>query len=273
MSCSRRQITTIGVVLLPLFALTQSAAAQKTLPKPRNHVDDRANVLEPGVERALDGYLTELEQKTGAQVILLTLDTTSGEDLFAFAQRHAETWKLGQKGKDNGVLIVLALKDRKFRIQTGYGLEGALPDGWLNANVQQAHFVPNFKRGDYAAGLFNGTVAIVHKVAGEYNVTISGLPRLQQRTTGRHRGRRRGSGGLCWLIALMVIFSSAGGGRGYYRRRRRGLGSWIGPWLIFSALSGGRGGWGGGGGGGFGGGSFGGGGGGSFGGGGIGGGW
>ena len=273
MLCSRNTPALL-VVVLWCGALSQVARAQQTLPVPRNHVEDRANLLDPTSERRIDGYLTELEQKTGAQIILLTIDTTGGEDPFEFAFRHAEAWKLGQKGQDNGSLILLAVQDRKYRIVTGYGLEGSLPDAWLQLMAQQ-YFIPNFQNNNFAAGLEQGTLAMANKVAADAGVTITGLPEYPVRQTQyRRRGRSLGSNLWCFIVAV-IILSSLGGGGGRYYRRRRGLGSWIGPWLIFSALTGGaRSSWGGGfGGGGFGGGSFGGGGGGSFGGGGVGGGW
>jgi uncharacterized protein len=261
-------------------ALVSAADAQETLPKPRNHVWDRANVLDAGTEQRIDGYLTELEQKTTAQIILLTIDSTGGEEMHEYAFRHAEAWELGQKGKDNGALILLAVGDRKSWIEVGYGLEGVLPDIWLGA-MQRQYFVPNFKRGDYATGLTQGTLAMVHRVAEEAGLTISGMPVYAV----RHARARRPGGALsaifsnlwCIIFAILILSSLGGGGRHY--RRRRSWGSWIGPWIIFSALTGGSrsswgGGFGGGGfGGGFGGGSFGGGGGGSFGGGGAGASW
>ena len=138
MPCSR-YIPALPVAVLLTLATSQTARAQQTLPVPRNHVEDRANVMDTASERRIDGYLTELEQKTGAQIIVLTIDTTGGEDIFGFAMRHAETWKLGQKGKDNGLLIAVAVKDRKYQILPGYGLEGVLPDAWLHLVREQAH--------------------------------------------------------------------------------------------------------------------------------------
>ncbi|UCG34454.1 MAG: TPM domain-containing protein [Phycisphaerales bacterium] len=274
----RRNTTALLVGFALVGALARAADAQETLPKPRNLVEDRANVLDPGTERRIDAYLFELKQKTGAEIVLLTIDTTGGEPLFDYAMRHAEAWKPGQKGKDNGVLIALAVQDREYQILTGYGLEGVLPDGWLHL-VREQYFVPNFRKGDFAAGLEQGTLAIVNKVAADAGVTISGMPAYAVRRV-RHPGGTLGaifSNLWCIIFAILILSSMGGGGR--YYRRRRSWGSWIGPWLIFSALSGGsRSSWGGGfggggfGGGGFGGGSFGGGG-GSFGGGGVGGSW
>ena len=271
--------TSLIVGTLTLWA--NAAPAQTLLPEPPNHVEDRAGILDAATRGQLDGYLTELEQKTGAQVILLAVDTTGGEDPQQFAIRHAEAWTLGQQGKDNGALILVAVGDRQYRTVTGYGLEGVLPDSWLGT-MQRQCFAPHFKQGDYASGLKLGVVALANRVADEAGVALTGVPdyRVQHRP-GRVVMRRALASQLCWFVAIIVIMSSFGGGRYHSRRRRGHLGSWIGPWMLFSMLSGGRGhggswggGFGGGGfGGGFGGGSFGGGGGGMFGGGGAGGSW
>jgi uncharacterized protein len=97
--------------------------AEVLIKDPGTYVVDGAGVMQASDKGQLEGWLRELEQKTTAQVKVLTIQTTEGEDIFSFAQRHAEAWKLGQTGKDNGALVVLALKERRVRIQTGYGLE------------------------------------------------------------------------------------------------------------------------------------------------------
>ncbi len=270
--CAPRLTALCSLVAVSIFA--PAVFAQQTLPVPRDHVDDRAGVLDAAARRRIDGYLTELESKTGAQVILLTVRTTGGEDTFSFTLRHAEAWKLGKKGKDDGALILIAVDDRKYDIQVGYGLEGVLPDAWIGRMARE-YFVPHFRAGDFATGLTQGTIAIVNKIADDAGVTIGGIPDYRVRADAG-RGRGRSSNWIFWLIFLIVILSTIGGGR--RRRRRRHRGNWIGPWLVFEALSAAgrssrRGGWGSGGFGGFGGGSFGGGGGGSFGGGGARGGW
>lgn len=279
MPCNASMIAVLATIIGGAV-VAPAARGLETLPTPRNHVEDRANLLDAAAERQIDGYLTELEQKTGAQIILLTIDTTAGEDLHEYALRQAEAWKLGQRGKDNGAIILVAVKDRNSWIETGYGLEGVLPDSWVGA-MQRQYFVPHFKKGDYATGLRLGTLAVVTRVAEEAGVTITDMTKYPvARTQSRSRGRGSGIGRNIWcVIVAIILLSSMGGGGGYYRRRRS-WGSWIGPWMIFSALSGGsRGSWGSGfggggfGGGGFGGGSFGGGGGGSFGGGGAGASW
>ena len=119
----------VGVLLI----LPALSWGEVFVPDPGTYVVDSAGIIDPGTERQLEGWLRELEQKTTAQVKVLTVDSTQGEPFFSFVHRHAEAWKLGRKGQDNGALIALALKERKVRIHTGYGLEGALPDSWAGS--------------------------------------------------------------------------------------------------------------------------------------------
>jgi uncharacterized protein len=100
------------VVLLCLPALSWG---EVFVPDPGTYVVDNAGIIDPGIERQLEGWLRELEQKTTAQVKVLTVKSIQDEPFFSFVQRHAEAWKLGRKGQDNGALIVLALKERKVK--------------------------------------------------------------------------------------------------------------------------------------------------------------
>ncbi len=260
---------------LLLVSFGQSADAAPNLPQPTTHVADYANIIRPDVSTKIDGWLTELEQKTTAQVIVLTVKSLDGLPIDMFTIELMKHWKLGQKGKDNGVLICVSTGDRKYRIEVGYGLEGAMPDSWCGT-VGRDYFIPNFRRGDYSTGIYEATVAVANKVAQEYGVTVSGLA-----APIRPRGKNSPAAilivFLIIIIVLIVLSRNNRGGPGYGRRRG---GFWEGV-ILGNMMSGssGRsrgwtsGSWGGGGGGGWGGGSFGGGGGGSFGGGGASGGW
>ena len=136
-------------VLLFLPALSWG---EVSVPDPGTYVVDNARASSIlGTERRLEGWLRELEQKTTAQVKVLTVQSTDGEPFFNFVQRHAEAWKLGRRGKDNGALIALALKERKVRIHTGYGLEGALPDSWAGS-ASRAVASQFFKQGQIFPG-------------------------------------------------------------------------------------------------------------------------
>lgn len=234
------------------------------IPEPSSYVEDHAGIIDAEHQRALNGYLQELEQKTTCQIIVLTVGSTEGVPISRFAIQLARKWQLGQKDKNNGALIVVAVKDKKYRIEVGYGLEGPLPDSFVGT-IGRRHFVPNFRRGQYGKGLFEGTVAIINRVAEEYNVEVSGVPKVAPQ-----RSRPGGEGGLAYAFFAIIVF--------FFLIVRFGM--WP---FIFLPLFGGYGGryWGGGGysggfssGGSFGGfGGFGGGGGGSFGGGGASGGW
>ena len=253
-----------GVCAWLVFWCAGSIASGQEIPRPTQYVVDRVGVIDSQTRHQLNGYLQELEQKTTAQVVVMMVDTTAGLPIEQYALNLAERWKLGQKGKDNGVLIVVAVRDRKYRIEVGYGLEGPLPDSWVGTLGREA-FQPSFKAGNYSRGIEQAALAIATRIAGHYSVTVTGMPQVTFRQ-GRP-GRRFFGGCFSSLLPIVIIFLMIG------RGRRRGRGFWVWPLLMGGYMGGGRqhGGSSGWGGGGFGG--FGGGGGGSFGGGGASGSW
>ena len=256
------------LILLPLIVgavLTGAVTARgaTTIPDPGTYVVDAAGIIDSAVKQRLEGWLRELQQKTGAQIKILTVATLDGEPAHDFFLRHAEKWKLGSGKEDNGALVGVAVKERKVRIITGYGLEPILPDGWCG-QIARDVFAARFKQGDYSGGILNGMVAIANRVADSGKVTLTGIPTY--RYSGSRRGRYMCGGGMMPFIMMMIVFSSMS-------RRRRHHGTWGGGGLmrgmlvgslLGSMMGGGRhsswGGGGGFGGGGFGGGSFGGGG-------------
>ena len=249
-----------AVVAAWLTVRSVALAAAPDVPKPAQYVEDLAGIIDPASKIKLLGYLQELEEKTGTQIIVLTVKTTGGVPIEQFAIDLAEKWKLGQKGKDNGALVVVAVDDRTYRFEIGRGLEGPLPDAFVG-RIGRDFFVPYFRQGRYGEGLFQGVVAMLARLETEFNVTLTGLPRMAQPARGvPGEVPARGSDFLrtiaTALIAIFVLMM-------VIRH----------PWLLLLFMSGGRGGgWSGGSrsggfGGGFG--SFGGGGGGSFGGGGA----
>ncbi len=256
----------LSIFLLVALLVPASAFAVQVPDMPRNHVVDLAGVVDDSVEIKLNGYLLDLEQKTTAQVVVLTVESLEGGSLeeFSISVAH-DKWKLGQKGKDNGVLILVVPNDRKYRFEIGYGLEGTLPDS-LVGTIGRQYMVPNFRKGDYSIGIAAAAIAVAGKIAQEQGVEITGMPRVTypRRPAGRPAGDGPGLVGtifsILFFIALVYLF---------IRHPRLLL-----LLLLFSGF-GRRGSWGGGGfgGGGFGGGSFGGGGGGGFGGGGASGSW
>src|SRR5262249_60688039 len=104
-------------------------APQPSTPPPQGFITDRAGVASPEVARRLTRLLEELRQKTGAEIAVVTVDTTAPLDDFGYALRIADAWKPGRRKEDTGIVFLVAVRDRKIRILTGYGVEGILPDG------------------------------------------------------------------------------------------------------------------------------------------------
>ena len=139
--------------------------------------EDRECVIRSDIRDQLNASLQELERKTSAQVLVLTVKSLDGENIENFSLRIAEQWKPGQKGKDNGVLIALAVQDRKYRFEIGYGLEEVLPDS-LVGTIGRQYLVPYLKEGDYNKGIYAATIAVANTIASHEGVEISGMPRL-----------------------------------------------------------------------------------------------
>ncbi len=246
------------LVPLMLFMLVVSVSWAVTIPKrPSNYVVDLANIVDNTTEAKMNGYLKELEQKTSAQLVVLTVTSLEGESLEDFSINIAHNqWKLGQKGKDNGVLLVIAIKDRKYRIEVGYGLEGVLPDS-LVGSIGRQIMVPYFKKGDYSNGIFATTLAMANEIASDAGVKITGMPALKRSGPPARQTKppslMQTVMTILFVIVMVILF---------IKNPRLFL-----LLFMFSSMGGRGGSWGGGGGG------FGGGGGGGFGGGGSSGGW
>ena len=195
------------IVIIYLSLVTASYAVIPPIPqKPPQYVVDLADIIENDVEIRLNGHLQELEQKTTAQVVVLTLLSLEGESLedFSISTAH-DKWKLGQKGKDNGVLIVVVLKDKKYRFEIGYGLEGVLPDSFIGS-IGRNYFVPYFQKGDYTGGIYAGTLAVINRIASSEGVEISGMPKLE---TGIKSERYPRGGGILRTIFALLFFLGA----------------------------------------------------------------
>ena len=262
-----RLINKLAVLWLIWFLMLCAASAvyADDIPaRPPAPVVDLAGIIDDSVKAKLNRYMRELEQKTTAQMAILTIKSLEGQPLedLSITVAH-DKWKLGQKGKDNGVLMMVALKDRKYRIEVGYGLEGILPDS-LVGGIGRQYLVPYFKKGDYSGGIYAAALVIANKIADEAGVKISGLPAVTQTQPSKAQKRSSGFFGkiISLLIFLVVFFI-------FIRNPRSFL-----ALMLLSSMGGRRGHWGGSGGG-FGGGGSGGfgGGGGGFGGGGASGGW
>lgn len=253
-------------LLLLLWFVTSTAwAAEVMPPAPAAYFNDYATAVSRETAKALNQALEDFEKQNSSQVVVAIFPKMeSPSSVQDFVHRMFINWKIGQKGKDNGVLLAVFVQDRKLWIEVGYGLEGALPDARAKRIIED-EITPNFKSGNYDGGLQAGVNAILQSIRGEYKGS--------GRTVAQNRNRRNQGPGLVpiLIIAFFVISALAriARSRGTVYRRTGWGSSWTG-WG--GGWGGGGGNWGGGGSGG----SFGGGfsgGGGSSGGGGAGGSW
>jgi uncharacterized protein len=154
--------------LLALAALLFAAVAAAEVPVPplKARVTDLTGTLSAPQQAALEGDLARLEARKGAQVAVLMVPSTAPETVEQYAVRVEEAWKLGRKGVDDGVLLLVAKDDRKLRIEVGYGLEGVLPDA-IAKRIIDEDIVPRFKQGDFHGGVRAGVERIVKVIEGE----------------------------------------------------------------------------------------------------------
>ncbi|MBW2108877.1 MAG: TPM domain-containing protein, partial [Deltaproteobacteria bacterium] len=208
------------IAFVVLFLISVAARGATEFPRPRGLVNDFADVLSAGDEQKLMRLTQELLTKTGVPVVVVTMPDIGGEDYNEYANRLYEQWGIGKKGDDRGVLILVTIKERKMRIETGYGIEGLIPDG-LAGEIRDRYMIPYFRENRFAEGLLRGTMAIAQIVARDAGVSLSGGPQPGGRTSKRRSGL---PGLLFGLIFLAVLFSMG--------RRRGGLL----PWLLLMSM-------------------------------------
>lgn len=223
------------VVFLSLFL---AGCASTAIPNPKGYVNDFAGMLSEKEQKALEATLVQYQKQTSNEITVVTVTSLGGKSIEDYTMALAEKWQVGKKGKDNGVIILIAKDEKKIRIEVGYGLEPVLTDA-QSKQIIDREMTPRFKKDDFAGGITAAVKAVMAVIAGTY-VSSGSVP------------EESGGGWPLWLIIAVVIggifllifiisiAADAGGG-----------GSWS---------SGGGSGGGGGGGGGFGGGGFGGGG-------------
>jgi uncharacterized protein len=224
----KRAILRWAILPYLLFLLAHVAWGAEDFPKPIGLVNDFAGLIPNSEKRKMEILTREVLQKTGTSVVVVTMPTIGEADAATYVNELYQTWGIGKKGEDKGVLILLALKERRVRIETGYGVEGILPDG-LVGEILDKYTVPFLKKGQYGKGLFNALAAVSQIMAKDANVELTGEVKVYR--TPRRRVRRVALFPLLFLI--IILFS--------FLRRGRGLL----PLLLLGSL-GGRGGFGGG---------------------------
>jgi uncharacterized protein len=220
------------IVLLLLLLACALAQAQQLAPVPTldSPVIDTTGTLDAATKQALEAQALALQQRKGSQLQVLMVPTVQPEDIAQYAVRAFEQWKLGRKGVDDGVLLVVAKDDHRVRIEVGYGLEGAIPDA-TSERVIQEYLVPKFRADDYAGGITDATAVLVKLIDGE--------PLPAPMADNRGKPDRGGD----FIFALFAAFIVAQVVRGIFSRAPTMLRGLVGAgaaggvaWLISSLL-------------------------------------
>lgn len=180
-----------------LVALAAQSVLALAVPPLKGRVNDYAGLISASTQQQLETALAQLEQTDSTQIAVLTIPSLQGDSLEDFSIRVVEKWKLGQKGTDNGVLLLIAKNDRKIRIEVGYGLEGKLTD-LVAGQIIRRVISPQFKNGRFDQGIIEGVSALVAVVRGEFTAPPD-----------NPRGKRRNgaSPGLVGLAALFIFMN------------------------------------------------------------------
>jgi uncharacterized protein len=162
-----RHLSSLSRLLLLALLMVATPALAETLPVPAlsGRVVDQAGILNSAQESRLTAKLKGLEDKTSIQVVVVTLSSLRGSPIEEWGLTLGRSWGIGQKGKDNGALLIVAPNDRELRIEVGYGLEGTLPDATADAIIRNV-IVPRFKNGNMAGGISDGVDAIIAVFSG-----------------------------------------------------------------------------------------------------------
>ena len=196
------------------------------VPPFQGFVTDTAGVLSETQVTQLSAFSTELQTKTGMEVATLIVADSGEESIESVAQDVFDQWKIGQKGKDNGVLLVYAVKQKKMRIAVGYGLEGALPDGKAG-RLRDEFILPLARSGHLAEAIENGHKAVILTLAKEAGVEISGDLQVSRKRHSTKSELPDWAQGI--LLILLILFLWKGRG-------------WLLPFLLLGGFGGGRGG-------------------------------
>ncbi len=191
------------ILLLSSWFLSFGAFAKDlpAKPNPPQLVNDFAGVLSSEQKNTLEQKLVAYFDSTSTQITIVIENSLDGDDLFDYSQRLATAWGIGEKGKNNGLLIYVAINDRKVRIHTGYGMEATVTDA-LSTRIRQENINPNFKQGNYYEGLDEATDIIMRAASGEY---------INDREKSIPGGASKFILFFIIIIILLVIFRGRGG--------------------------------------------------------------
>jgi len=202
----KKTLIILSVILICFIGVNTSSAVLARFPSPKGFVNDYAGVLSESTKEQLETLLTILEKKTTAEVVVVTVKTTSPLTIGQYAVELFQRWGIGKKGADNGALLLVATEDRRVRIEVGYGLEGNITDAHSKIIIEDL-MIPNFKKGDFDLGIATGVIMIAKIIVAKYGVDLD----LKKEAAKLHiptksRPKRSPLAGLLTFIFFVLIF-------------------------------------------------------------------
>lgn len=185
------------LIVFTTLALVHASEAEPSFPALTGRVVDQAGILDPAVESRLETKLNGLESKTTTQLVVVTLRTLGGYDIADYGYQLGRHWGIGQKGKNNGAVLIVAPTERKVRIEVGYGLEGSLTDAVTRLIIEHA-ILPRFRVGDFAGGIERGVDDIVQVLSGDADD-------FKRRAAERDSRPQGGEGISLFTIVLVIL--------------------------------------------------------------------
>lgn len=210
----------VFVLLLPCYSIAQRLPARIS----ETAVSDFAHVIPASIQDQIEAICVQVWQKTQTAIVVVTVETLGDYSIEDYATRLYETWGIGKKGEDKGVLILNAIQDRQVRIETGYGVEGILPDG-KTGQIIDDYMIPHLKQGNYGQAYLNAVIIIAQIIAEDAGVQLTSERSALQRGDDQSRGSGMGKL-LTFLFFIFLIIITRGR---------------ILPWLIIGSMSGGGG--------------------------------
>lgn len=161
--------TLILLIIIPLYNI--EAKPQDLSPTKLKYVNDYVNIIDDDTKNSIVSIGNELENKTGAQEVVVIINSLEGRDIESYANELFRTWGIGEKDKNNGLLILISIKDKKWRVEVGKGLEGTITDIY-SVRVMDSEAAPKFKQGDFNTGIKNVYSIFADDIAKSYNVSL-----------------------------------------------------------------------------------------------------
>jgi uncharacterized protein len=205
----RLRAAACSIAVFACAAVPAFGQAVKDLPQPTDYVSDFAHVMSQSTKAEIDRVCGEVDREAHAQIAVVTVNTLNGESVQQYAVELEDAWKVGQKGSDRGVIILLAVKDRKRFIETGYGLEGILPDGKVGDIGRQ--MVPMLRSNDFDGAVTLAVDEISQIIAQDAGVQLQPLTRWGAQQQQPHATLGQVIGGIVFLIFVVIFLIWAGG--------------------------------------------------------------